>query len=76
MPALCALMSGNTIACGSTRRNRIPKRVRNETRTPENSAVSQSPNGMNWKNTTSDDDGDEDQRQHHAQAEHRFVHGR
>ena len=47
-----ALISGNTIAFGSTRRNRIPKRVKNDTRTPEKSAVSQSPNGMNWKKMT------------------------
>ena len=30
---------------------------------------------MNWKKIDQDDDGDEHQRQHHAQAQHRFVHG-
>ena len=40
-------MSGNTIARGSTRRKRMPKRVKNETLIPENSAVSHSPKGMN-----------------------------
>ncbi len=49
MPALCPLISGSTIARGSTRRNRMPKSVRNETRTPENRAVSHRPKGMNWK---------------------------
>ena len=49
IPALCPLISGNTIARGSTRRNRIPKSVRKETRTPENRAVSHRPKGMNWK---------------------------
>ena len=52
MPALCALIRGNTMARGSTRRKRIPNRVKNEIRIPEKSAVSHSPKGMNWKKTT------------------------
>src|SRR5918996_1498604 len=52
MPALWPLISGNTMARGSTRRNRMPKSVRKETRTPENRAVSHRPNGMNRKKMT------------------------
>ena len=52
MPALCPLMSGSTMARGSTRRKRMPNRVKKGTRMPENSAVSHRPNGMNWKKIT------------------------
>ncbi len=66
MPALCPLISGSTMARGSTRRNRMPKSVRNETRTPEKRAVSQSPNGNELEEDDEGDDGDEHQRQHHS----------
>ena len=45
-------MSGSTIARGFTWRKRMPKRVKNETLIPENSAVIHSPKGMNWKKIT------------------------
>ena len=51
MPALCAVISGSTIAAGFTLRSRMPMSVRNETRTPEASARIQSPIGTKCRNT-------------------------
>ena len=48
-PALCALISGLTMAAGFTFRNRIPKSVTNDTRTPDASACSHRPRGMKRK---------------------------
>src|SRR5687768_705083 len=51
-PAFRAVINGSTIAAGLTLRNRMPNRVRNETRTPEANARIHSPIGMNRKKMT------------------------
>jgi hypothetical protein len=62
-PAFVAAISGSTIDRGSTRRNRIPNRFRNESRTPEANAVIHSPIGMNrattMKSSAAEDDDDQ-----------------
>ncbi len=49
-PAYRAVISGSTMAAGLTFRNRIPNKVRNETRTPDAAARIHSPIGMKRKN--------------------------
>ena len=62
------------MARGSTRRKRIPNRVKNGTRIPEKSAVSQRPNGMNWKKTTRMMMAMKTSATHHPEAQHGIVH--